>query len=339
MPEDRTILTADASQYFDVLRRAGTAADRLGASGARVGEGFVRGERAIRVASQNISSALLTAGDATSTFLIAASGLERVFKLGIGPTIGVAALIKGFEVMHEQVKKTNDAYDDLKKEIEKPIRVDPVTSEMDKRIDDLTEKIKKLNEEANKPLSKTSGLFAVLAAMTGSLVLPEVLKGPALSGLKGLVPVGGAKLAELSKAGIDKIDALAAERGRKILEAADKLHDALREAVQRFRNSTANLFRDIGSGQFLKDQQQRQLENNQTSAGQEMVRQFEQDIANGVLLGPNAQAMVEAARAAAAKGGVGIDDILNADFSNLDMLSKYDFSGLQPLSGLTIIIQ
>lgn len=339
MPEDRVTITADAGQYFDVLRRAGVAADRLGASGARVGEGFVRGERAIRVASQNISSALLTAGDATSTFLIAASGLERVFKLGIGPTIGVAALIKGFEVMHEQVKKTNDAYEDLRKEIEKPIRVDPVTSEMDKRIEDLTEKVKKLNEEANKPLSKASGLFAVLAAMAGTLVLPEILKGPALSGLKGLVPVGAGKLAEVSNASIAKIEQLAAERGRKILEAADKLHDALAGAVQRFRNSTANLFRDIGSGQFAKDQAQRNLENQQTRAGQEMVREFEDAIARGIPINQLAADMVNAARAAAAKGGLGIEDILNADFSNLDLLSKYDFSGLAPLSGITINIQ
>jgi len=339
MPEDRVTITADARQYFDVLSRAGVAADRLGASGARVGEGFVRGERVIRTASANIASALTMSGDAATTVLIAAQGLERVFKIGIGPTIAVAAGVKAFEVMHEAVKKTNDAYKDLREELAKPLITDAVTAEADAKITELTKKIEALRKQAESPVSKTSGIFAALAGLAGSAFLPQFLRGPTISALSGLTPVGPGKISTATDEAAKRLDAFAAQKGEAILRAADKLRDALVEAIQRFRTSTGNLFRDIGSGQFFKDQQQRQQENLQTQAGQEMIRQFEQDLANGVILGPNATAAVNAARAAAAKGGVGINDILNADFSNLDLLSKYDFSGLAPLSGITIIVK
>lgn len=339
MPEDRIDVTVNAGNSFDVFQRLGVASDRLAAGGGRIGESFVRGERAVRVASQNISAALLSAGDATSTFLTVASGLERVFRIGIGPTIGIAAGIKAFELVHEEVKKTNDAYKDLKAEIERPISADSVTQDMDERIKLLTDKIKTLEDQAKKTTVTFSAMFALLSGTAAKLFLPQLISREITGGLAGLLPPGAGKLAELSKSGIDRIEALAEERGRKILAAADKLHEALVAAVERFRTSTGNLFRDIGTGQFFKDLQQRQADNTATQAGQDMVRQFEEDIANGIPIGPNAAAAVNAARAAAAKGGVGIQDILNADFSNLDILSKYDFSGLAPLANMTIIVQ
>lgn len=121
MPEDRTVLTADASQYFDVLSRAGVAADRLGASGARVGEGFLRGERAARVASRNISTGLLSVQDAGSGALVVMQGLERVFKLGFGPTIGIVGLITGVEFLHSKTKELLDTYGKLRDELARPL--------------------------------------------------------------------------------------------------------------------------------------------------------------------------------------------------------------------------
>jgi len=262
-----------------------------------------------------------------------------VFQIGIGPTVAVAAGIKVFEVMHEQVKKTNEAYKDLKEELSKPLITDSVTAEADAKIDELTKKIKELKNQAESPVSKTSGMFAALAGIAGSALLPSFLRGPAISALSGLAPVGPAAIQRVTDAAGKRLEAFADQKGEAILRAADKLHAALAEAVQRFRTSTGNLFRDIGSGQFFKDQNQRNSENLQTQAGQDMVREFEDAIARGISIGPNAAAAVNAARAAAAKGGVGIEDILNADFSNLDLLSKYDFSGLAPLSGITINIQ
>ncbi len=339
MAEDRVTITADASQYFDVLSRAGVASDRFARSGDRIGAGFIRGERVVRTATANIAGALTMSGDAATTVLVAMQGLERVFQIGLGPTIAVAAGVKAFEVLHEQVKRTNDAYKDLKDELSKPLNVDPITAQTDTKIEDLTGKIKKLSDESESFGTRFARIFSGLGGGLAKAFLPSFLQRGAAEALGGIAPVGPLAVKTLTDAAGKRLGAFADQRGKAILDAADKLHQALAEAAERFKSSTGNLFRDIGSGQFIKDLQQRNLENQQTQSGQEMVRQFEQDAENGIPLGPNAAAMVKAARAAAAKGGVGIQDILNADFSNLDMLSKYDFSGLAPLSGLTIMIQ
>ncbi len=339
MPTETVTLVLDKAQYERSLAQVVSGQDRLARSGERIGQGFVRGERVIRTASANIAGALTMTGDAATTVLVAMQGLERVFAIGIGPTIAVAAGVKAFEILHEQVKKANDAYKDLKDELAKPLNTDPVTAGVDKEIEDITDKVKNLHKEAESPISKTSGIFAALAGIAASTFLPSFLRGPTASALSGLAPPGPASIRGLELSAGKRLGELADDRGRKIMDAADKLHLALLAAVQKFRESSRLLFRDIGSGQFLRDERQRNLENLQTGGGQDMVKEFEDAIARGIPIGPNAQAMVKAARAAAAKGGIGIEDILNADFSNLDVLSKYDFSGLEALSGITINIQ
>jgi len=336
---DTVTLVLDAQQYHRELAKITAANQRLSGSGERIGEGFLRGERAFRRSASGFVSGMLTIGNATDATLIGLQSLERVFRIGIGPTVAIVAGITAFEAMRAQVKKTNDAYKDLKDELAKPLIADAVTAEADAKIAELTKKIEALHKEVEKPISKTSGMFAALAGIASSALLPSFLRGPAISALSGLAPVGIGKIQQATDEAGKRLEAFAGQKGEAILRAADKLHEALREAVTRFRTSTGNLFRDIGSGQFAKDQQQRSLENLQTKAGQDMVRGFEDAIARGIPINQLAADMVNAARAAAAKGGVGIQDILNADFSNLDLLSKYDFSGLAPLSGITISIQ
>ncbi len=339
MPEDRVTITADASQYFDVLNRAGAASDRFSRTGDRIGQGFIRGERVVRTATANIAGALTMSGDAATTALIAMQGLERVFQIGLGPTIAVAAGVKAFEILHEQVKRTNDAYKDLKDELSKPLVADPVTADADAKIEGLTDKVKKLSTESETFGTKFARIFSGLGGGLAKAFLPSFLQRGAADALGGLAPVGPAAVQNVLAGAGQRLGAFADLKGQAILQAADKLHQALEEAVLRFRSSSRALFRDIGSGQFIKDLRQRNLENTQTQSGQEMVKQFEADAAAGIALGPNATAMVNAAHAAAEKGGVSIDDILTADFSNLDVLSSYDFSGLAPLSGITIMIQ
>ncbi len=336
MPEDRTTITADASQYFDVLGRAGAAGDRFSRTGDRIGEGFVRGERVVRTATANITAGLLLSNNAAATTLIALQGLERVFRIGILPTVAIAAGVAVLDVLHKQIERNKAAYEDLRKEIEIPL--EPDTDAFTQRIDTLRDKMKKLKDENE---SFLSNFLKFLGRGTqGGLGRDTAFGGPAFR------PTPSPKKSDAEKALDDaavKVSDLAAARAKKIadgiLDQAAKLHEALAEAVQKFRGATGNLFRDIGSGQFLKDAQQRNLENQQTSVGQEMAREFEDAIARGIPIGPNAQAIVKAARGAAERGGVGVQDILNADFSNLDVLSKYDFSGLAPLSGITIQLQ
>ncbi len=331
MPTETVTLVLDKAQYDRSLAQVVAGQGRLSRSGEQIGAGFVRGERVVRTASANIAASLLASGDAATTALVAMQGLERVFKIGILPTVAVAAGIAIFEVFHKQIERTKAAHDDLRKEIAMPLV--PDTDAFSQRIDTLRDKMKKLKDENESFISKFMQLMS--RGTQGGLGRDTAFGGEAFRPK----PKGKSETEKDLADASAKINVLADARARGILDAAAKLHEALAEAVRKFRTSTGNLFRDIGSGQFLRDSQQRNLENQQTGAGQEMVRQFEEDIANGVTLGPNAQEMVKAARAAAAKGGVGIQDILNADFSNLDALSKYDFSGLAPLNGLTIMIQ
>jgi len=332
---DTVTLVLDAEQYNRALAGVTTGTTRLSRAGDDIGRGFIRGERVVRTASANITASLLASGDAATTALVAMQGLERVFRIGILPTVAVAGAVAVFEVFHKQIERTKAAYDDLKKEINIPL--EPDTDAFTQRIDTLREKMKKLKEENETFISKFMQFMG--RGTQGGLGRDTAFGGEAFR--PGFKPKSDSEKA-LDDATV-KINALAAARAKKIadgiLDQAAKLHEALAEAVRRFRLATGNLFKDIGSGQFLKDQQQRNLENLQTGGGQDMVREFEDAIARGIPIGPNAQAMVKAARAAAAKGGQTIEDVLNMDFSNLDMLSKYDFSGLAPLNGLTIIIQ
>ncbi len=331
MPEDRVTITADASQYFNVLSRAGVAADRLSGSGARVGEGFIRGERVVRTASANIAASLLASGDAATTALVAMQGLERVFRIGILPTVAVAAGVAIFEVFHKQIERTKAAHEELRKEIDLPL--EPDTDKFSQRIDTLREKMKKLKDENESFISKFMQFMG--RGTPGGLGRDTAFGGPAFRPQ----PRGKTELEKDTDDSVKKLDVLAAARARGILDQAAKLHEALSEAVRKFRTSTGNLFRDIGSGQFARDLQQRNSENLQTRQGQDVAALVEEKVRMGLPLNELEAAIGNATRGAAAKGGVGVEDILNADFSNLDMLSKYDFSGLAPLSGLTIIVQ
>ncbi len=341
MPEDRVTITADASQYFDVLSRAGVASDRFARSGDRIGAGFVRGERVIRTASANIAGALTMSGDAATTAIIALQGLERVFAIGIGPTIAVAAGIKAFEVLHEQIKKTNEAYKDLKDSLDaldKPV-VSPEVQKAQDKIDELTKKVKTLQDQLNNPVSKTGGFFAALAGIASKALLPAFLQGPTISALASAAPTGpGAANQQIARVG-QAVQILANRREAIFYQSLEKLSEAIQKTADRVQAPFRNLFQDIGSGQFIKDQTQRTLENVQTQHGQDMVAGFEEFQKGGGTLGPNAQAMVDAVRKAGANAGFSLQDLAHTDFSNMDALSKYDFSGLAPLSGMTLIVK
>ncbi len=335
MATETVTLVLDKSQYERAISEVVAGQGRLSRSGADIGSGFIRGERVVRTASANIAASLLASGDAATTALVAMQGLERVFRIGILPTVAVAAGVAVFEVFHKQIERTKAAYSDLRKEIDIPL--EPDTDAFSQRIDTLRDKMKKLKDENESFISQFMHFLG--RGTQGGLGRDTAFGGPAFRPQ----PKGKTDIEKAADDASAKINILAAARAKKIadgiLDQADKLHGALAEAVRRFRAAAGNVFRDIGSGKFLGDTQQRNLENQQTRRGQDVVAELEDAAAKGIPLGPNAQEILRAARGVAAKGGVDVQDILNADFSNLDALSKYDFSGLAPLNGLTIIIQ
>ncbi len=341
MPDDTLRVTTDPTNSFDVLRRLETGYTRLGASGERMGAGFVRGERVIRTATANIAGALTMSGDAATTALIAMQGLERVFAIGIGPTIAVAAGIKAFEVLHEQVKKTNDAYKDLKDSLDaldKPV-VSPEVQKAQDKIDELTKKVKTLQDQLNNPVSKTAGFFSGLAGIVANALLPSFLRGPTVSALSSAVPVGpGAANQQISRVN-QAVELLSNRREAIFYQSLDRLSEAIQKTADKVQSPLRDLFEDIGSGQFAKDFFAKRAENARIQQGQGFVAEMDEWERSGHTLDPISKAAVEAARKAGAAGGFSISDLAHTDFSNMDQLSKYDFSGLEPLSGMTLIVK
>ncbi len=183
MPEDTLTLRTDPTNSFDVLQRLGTASDRLGQSGARLGDGFVRGDRAVRTATQNITQGLLTANNAADAALLTFQSLERVFKIPIGATIGVAAAVAGVAALRNEAKKTEEAYNALKETLRVPLSVDIALSPADigSRIEDVTKKtddlIRRRDSFGQKALQFFAGpLLSTPAAMQGQLN-DEIIQG------------------------------------------------------------------------------------------------------------------------------------------------------------------
>ncbi len=131
MPEDTQTVRFDPTNSFDVLQRLGQGANRLGASGERIGAGFIRGDRAVRVATQNITQGLLTANNAADASLIAFQSLERVFKIPLLSTIGIAAAVAAVFKLHEEVEKTKVASEAAGKELAKSFGVQSKLSTSD----------------------------------------------------------------------------------------------------------------------------------------------------------------------------------------------------------------
>ncbi len=100
-----------------------------------------------------------------------------------------------------------------------------------------------------------------------------------------------------------------------------------------------NFFSDVGSGKFAKDFAQEQGRRVQSQHGRELADEIEKGQAQGFFKDPLSQAILKDAQRLAKEEKTGLPALLSADFTNLLDLSRYDFSGLTPLSGLTISIQ
>ncbi len=96
---------------------------------------------------------------------------------------------------------------------------------------------------------------------------------------------------------------------------------------------------EVGSGEFIKNFQKEQREDQLRENARQQLEEFRAAKEAGIPIGPVAEAELRKADRIAARAGTSIQALLKADFKNLLELSKYDFSGLQPLSGLTLSIQ
>ncbi len=391
MPEDRVTISADASQYFDVLGRAGAAGDRFSRTGDRLGEGFVRGERVVRTATANITAGLLSSSNAATTTLIALQGLERVFRIGVLPTVAIAGAVAVFEVLHRQIQRTEKASSDLGKELGKSfgLQIQKGSEGISADIDALIEKMAALRKETKSTTSAILDFFkrGTPGGPRGSFgdpgsgaPRPAATTGPSEEAMRLIA--AEQRLRELARARADKeVELAEAKRDenklaqlqldyeskraklfenafRAGLSQADLMKrlialqiglnaevakegkarsEAAAAAGSKLAGTTRGFFKDIGSGQFAKDFQQKQKEAKDEQRGRELFEQIKAGQGRGFFKDPLSQAELrEADRIGKAAG---VEDISRLDFSNLDQLSKYDFTGLKILDGIKISIQ
>ncbi len=159
MAEDTLRLTVDPGNSFDVLNRVSGAADRLGRSGARIGEGFIRGDRAVRIATQNITSGLLSATNAADAAGIAFQSLERVFRVPLAVTIGGAAGIAAFVLLNKEIEKTRLITSALGKELQKSFanQAQLSVTDLTADIDALNKTLEAVEKRASGPVQKLLG--------------------------------------------------------------------------------------------------------------------------------------------------------------------------------------
>ncbi len=112
----------------------------------------------------------------------------------------------------------------------------------------------------------------------------------------------------------------------------------LKESIKTAQ-TVSGFLEDVGSGKFVRDFQEEQRRRAIEQNGREQLEGFRRDREAGIPLGPIAQAELRNADRAAGGLKASLPELLNTDFTNLLDLSKYDFSGLRPLSGLTLSIQ
>ncbi len=181
MPTETVTLVLDKSQYERAISEVVAGQGRLSRSGEQIGQGFVRGERAVTRATGRITGQLLqvqSAGDAAG---IALQGLERIFKIGLVPGVVAAAAIGGFVFFQKKVEESEIAYQSLRRELSKPIG-----AEINLSPDDLVERIdtvRKATDAADKSAKSWAAQLGRVAldpavlAQLAQLFLPSKIPG------------------------------------------------------------------------------------------------------------------------------------------------------------------
>ncbi len=387
MPEDTLTVRIDPSNSFDVLQRLGQSSDRLGASGERIGAGFIRGDRAVRVATQNIVQGLSTANNAADATLLTMQSLERVFKIPLGLTVFAAGAIALAEVISNVIEKAAK----LRQEIDRLTsaskigadfigsdKINQNLSDTSSKIAEISKDITELRAGKGKVLgvdfmgSETRAFFikedekkiAELRAAATDDVLKLTSKQNDLNKIEMERLAGAEDKADLDKLEIDhnerlgKLADAAAAAGLAGTVAAEQLlsveNDRYNVAVAivkkkqeeiqlqksiKTAGAITDFFADIGSGRFIKNFTTEQQREADAERGKQQIEEFRRARDAGIPLGPVAAAELRDADRLAKQEKTGLPALLNADFTNLLDLSRYDFSGLTPLNGLTISIQ
>ncbi len=393
MATQTVTLVLDAAQYNAALARVTAGTNGLGRAGSGIGEGFIRGERVVRTATGNITRSLLTASSATDVAAASFEGLERVFRIGIGATVGVAAGVAGFVAIERQITKTAESTKALGKELSKTFSTQSALGAAD--LANEISAISKATDDAEKntqglvaffarqftagPQSPIKGLGSTMSAgdfqqkqieagfaRENQLRLAAARTEERITGIKEKQLNQGKDAAANEKLQIDYQNQIAkimlsvpfgplTEASQKQVDNAAKLL-SVETALLGIENSRAkqskllsqeqdtakqaqDFFTDLGSGKFAKDFENEQQRKRDEANGRRLAAEVEAGQSEGFFKNPLSQEILKQSERISARAGTTVQELVNTDFSNLLELSKYDFSGLQPLNGLTLHIQ
>ncbi len=337
MPEDTLTLRTDPTNSFDVLQRLGTGYQQFGRNTDRVGESFIRSERAARAATANIVSGLTSVNNAADASLLIFQGLERVFKIGLIPAVGAAAAIAGVAALRKEAKELELAVQAVRKELRNPLSLDIQLSPEDitARIESVTKATQELEKKKDSIGTKTLKFFAGPLLSSASAIDKE-LNDAILDGSERRVALSHAladselKLANIKSRQVDaekdltgitkdQIDierlgieieqkraklledfigkgGIAIDVYQRMLAVQVTIGAQIKKDIADIATKRDTIAGDIGSGKFLKDLQQKRQKESDQIAGRSQAQGFADAAAKGIPLGPDAQAILDAAR-------------------------------------------
>lgn len=388
MADQTVTLVLDAEQYYASIAKVTKSNDALSRSGQAFGEGFLRGDRAVRVATSNIVQGLAMANNAADATLMTMMSLERVFRIPIGATIFAAAGIAGVEAIGKIVEKAQELRNQID-QIKREANFGATflgTDQITKSLTDTTKTIGEVQKDMDALTVGNKGKFLGIDFMgsetrAGFIKADEEklkeLRGAAAQDVENLIEKqndlnrveqervdGQEHLADLDKAEIDNQERLGklaetaaaaglkgTEQAKQLLEVeSDRYNVAVRTlnvkqqlAQEKSLTTAGDFFSDLGSDRFVGNFFGSQKHDIEAGRGQARLQMAEEELARSRAKGepddPILAAMVATGQRLGVSAQTGLSALIHADFSNLLMLSKYDFRGLEPLNKLTIQIQ
>ncbi len=337
MPEDTLTLRTDPTNSFDVLQRLGTGYDKFGRNTDRVGESFIRSERAARAATANIVSGLASVNTAADATLVIFQGLERVFKIGLIPAVGAAAAIAGVAALRKEAQANEIALQKLRRELRDPLvldvqlspedittrieSVDKATQELEKRRDSIGNKVLKffagplqssaeaIDKSQNDAIIEGSERRVALSHALADIELKLAnIKSREVDAAKDLTGITKDQI-EIERLGIEieqkraKLledfigkGGIAIDVYQRMLAVQVTIGAQIKKDIADIATKRDTIAGDIGSGKFLKDLQQKRQKESDQAAGRSQAQEFSDAAAKGIPLGPDAQAILDAAR-------------------------------------------
>lgn len=247
--EDRVKITADDSDYQNVMRRAGDTADKFKGRIDRASHGFESLFKKTPHRRTELAISGLVSSLASGDLAGAVTGFTaRMTGLGLGIGVAVGAGLEIFEKFHESIKATTADTEALEKELKKPVSL--IAGLSPQGIDEQASKVKAVYD---KMIADHSTFINKLAREPKSLLALLGPIGMAFSLDRGKGEIGQTREEQDA---LNRLHTLQKEAGKSVLEraqglrtnAGDSQQSALTELYFKSREAEAAINMEGGKG-------------------------------------------------------------------------------------------